>query len=101
MHPTRLPLRSQTVSVGVLFLGVMLLVLTGQVEAGDWPQILGPQRNGQASLETPLAETWTAAGPKLLWRLPAGSGYAGAAIAKGQVFVADREQENERLTALD
>jgi len=46
---------------------------------GDWPQILGPHRNGAAENET-LADTWPADGPKPLWQRPVGRGYAGLAV---------------------
>ena len=35
--------------------------------AGDWPQILGPNRNGVAS-EEKLANSWPGGGPKVLWQ---------------------------------
>ena len=47
--------------------------------AGDWPQILGPDRNGKAADER-LLDTWPSAGPQRIWKYPLGSGYAGAAV---------------------
>jgi outer membrane protein assembly factor BamB len=73
----------------------------GQLRAGDWPQILGPKRSGQAVDEKPLASSWDKTAPKLLWRFPVGSGYAGAAISGGHVFLFDRDSQNERLTSVD
>ncbi len=66
--------------------------------AGDWPQILGPNRDGQALDESPLKTDWKESAPKTLWSLPISSGYAGAAIAKGIVYLADRSASQERLT---
>src|SRR5580692_1478093 len=43
--------------------------------AGDWPQILGPHRDGRAEGES-LADSWPAGGPKVLWERPVGRGYA-------------------------
>src|SRR5437764_10565219 len=34
---------------------------------GDWPQILGPSRNGQAAGER-LLDAWPSAGPQRLWK---------------------------------
>jgi outer membrane protein assembly factor BamB len=68
--------------------------------AGDWPQILGPDRNGQAAGEK-LLERWPASGPKVVWRYPLGSGFAGAAAAGGRVVVFHRSAASERIESLD
>ncbi|MEX2175490.1 MAG: PQQ-binding-like beta-propeller repeat protein [Pirellulaceae bacterium] len=76
------------------------LLLAGVLSASDWPQILGPQRSGQAEGET-LAANWTSAGPKKLWTYKLGSGYAGPAIAAGKVVVFHRVAGRELVEALD
>jgi len=68
--------------------------------AGDWPQILGPNRNGQAEGEQ-LAESWPSSGPKVLWRYKLGSGYAGAAVAGERVVVFHRVDSSERVECLN
>ncbi|MCC6510104.1 MAG: PQQ-binding-like beta-propeller repeat protein [Pirellulaceae bacterium] len=68
--------------------------------AGDWPQILGPQRDGSAVDEQPLVANWQQQKPKVLWRINIGSGYAGATIVNGIAYLADREAAQERLTAV-
>jgi len=68
------------------------------VRGGDWPQILGPNRNGVASGER-LADAWPAAGPQQLWEQPIGSGYAGAAVAGQNIIVFHRVGDLERLEA--
>ncbi|QDU95906.1 outer membrane protein assembly factor BamB family protein [Lignipirellula cremea] len=67
--------------------------------AGEWPQILGPQRNAQASNET-LAARWPATGPKVLWKAKVGDGFAGPVIQGDTVVVFHRVGNNERLEAL-
>jgi hypothetical protein len=67
---------------------------------GDWPQILGPQRNGRAEGET-LAAAWPADGPPRRWRYPLGSGYAGAAVVGRRVVVFHRVGDQERVECLD
>jgi outer membrane protein assembly factor BamB len=57
--------------------------------ADDWPQWLGPQRDG-VWRETGLLEKFPEGGPKVLWRTPCGAGYAGPAVAGGRVFLTDR-----------
>jgi len=60
------------------------------IRADDWPQFQGPRRDG-VSLETGLANTWPAAGPTLLWtNEKLGSGYGGAIVDKGEVYLLDR-----------
>lgn len=68
--------------------------------AGDWPQILGPQRNGVASGEK-LPATWPAQGPATVWKFPLGQGYAGPAVAGQRVVVFHRVAGQERVEAID
>jgi outer membrane protein assembly factor BamB len=69
-------------------------------QAGDWPQILGPHRNGVAEGET-LATMWPAGGPTRLWQVQLGSGYAGPAVKGDRVVVFHRVGDVERLEAFD
>ena len=57
--------------------------------ADDWPQWLGPQRDG-VWRETGVIEKFPADGPKVRWRAPIGTGYTGPAVAKGRVYLMDR-----------
>jgi PQQ-like domain len=67
----------------------------------DWPQYLGPDRNA-ISKETGLLHSWPAGGPKVLWTVPLGAGYGGAAISEGKVYVLDRiGNEKDVLRCLD
>ncbi len=63
--------------------------------AGDWPQVLGPNRNGIA-LDEKLADKWPTSGPKTLWQRPVGSGFAGASIV-GDVAVVWHRQGDEHV----
>ncbi|MES2705672.1 MAG: PQQ-binding-like beta-propeller repeat protein [Verrucomicrobiota bacterium] len=92
-----------------------LLCSTLTLPAADWPQWMGPQRDG-IWREEGLVRKFPESGPKVLWETPCGGGYAGPAVAEGRVFLADRipaapdapKPENpsalpgtERLRALD
>ncbi|MCS6849774.1 MAG: PQQ-binding-like beta-propeller repeat protein [Gemmataceae bacterium] len=82
MHPILLRLR----------LGAIILTALGTLTAAradDWPQWLGPQRDG-VWRETGIMEKFPAGGPPIRWRTPIGAGYAGPAVAAGRVFVTDR-----------
>jgi outer membrane protein assembly factor BamB len=64
---------------------------TGAARADDWPQWLGPQRDG-VWREKGLMEKFPAGGPKVLWRMPLGTGYSGPAVADGKLYVMDRQR---------
>lgn len=68
--------------------------------AGDWPQILGPTRNGIAQNES-LAATWPKDGPKTAWEKKVGDGFSGVAVAKGKAIVFHREGDDELVEAVD
>ena len=56
--------------------------------AEDWPQWLGPRRDG-VWREAGIAERFPEQGPAVRWRVPVAGGYAGPAVAGGRVFVTD------------
>jgi outer membrane protein assembly factor BamB len=75
-------------------LALLALVATGGLrpplaQAEDWPQWMGPNRDGVWK-ETGILQTLPKNGPKALWRTPISAGYAGPAVADGKVYVADR-----------
>ncbi len=75
-----------------LSLIIILLLLTSS--AADWPQYLGPERNG-ISPETDLAQSWPESGPKILWEVPLGEGFAAPAIADGKAYLLDRVDDEQ------
>lgn len=56
--------------------------------ADDWPQWMGPTRNGEYR-ETGLLQRFPDEGPKVLWRQPVSGGYSGPAVSQGKVVVTD------------
>jgi outer membrane protein assembly factor BamB len=68
--------------------------------AGDWPQILGPDRNGIARGEA-LADRWPEQGPKVPWERPVGEGLAGPAVVGDRLVLWHRIGDSERAEALD
>lgn len=57
--------------------------------ADDWPQWLGPKRDG-VWRETGIIEQLPKEGPKVLWRVPVHAGYCGPAVSSGRIFLMDR-----------
>ncbi len=69
--------------------------------AADWPQFMGPARDG-VSPETGLAHTWPGDGPKVLWTMPLGQGYASPSVRDGEIYLLDRvDQKQDVLRCLD
>jgi outer membrane protein assembly factor BamB len=66
-----------------------LLASLGAARADDWPQWLGPKRDG-VWRETGIVEKFPAGGPKVRWRAPVGAGYSGPAVAGGRVYLTDQ-----------
>jgi outer membrane protein assembly factor BamB len=70
----------------------MLLVLLFSLSAAhadDWPQWLGPQRDG-VWRETSIVDKFPEQGPMVRWRGKIGGGYSGPAVANGKVYITDR-----------
>ncbi len=67
---------------------VVISASAGITTAEDWPQWLGPKRDG-VWRDTGLVEKFPPGGPKVLWKEPVGVGYAGPAVAGGKLFVTD------------
>ena len=58
--------------------------------ADDWPQWLGPERDG-VWRESGIVENLPTNGFTYRWRTPLGAGYSGPAVVNGRVYVMDRE----------
>jgi len=76
-----------------------ILLTTAPLRAADWPQWLGPSRNGA----TPeIVRPWEAP-PEAVWRHPVGNGYSSPIVANGLVIVhaAVEGKDAEVVTAID
>ena len=80
-------------------------VLAGKVIAGDgkpaalpgaWPAFRGPLGTGISPETNRLARSWPAAGPRELWGVDVGDGYAGPAILNGRVYLMDYDREKKQ-----
>lgn len=66
----------------------------------DWPQFLGPTRNG-VSAETGLTTSWPAGRPTVLWQKEVGAGFSGPAVAGGRLVLFHRQGDQEIIECLD
>ncbi len=76
---------------------VLVLLLSAQAAASDWPQLLGPARDG--SVTVPADKKWIE--PVVAWDRPLGSGFAGPVVAKGKLVIAHREGDELQVDAID
>src|SRR5688500_3717053 len=68
-----------------------LLLSVGDLSADDWPQWLGPQRDG-VWRETGIIHKFPASGLNVKWRVPIAAGYSGPAVVGGGVYISERQQ---------
>ena len=77
------------------FLVVFTTLATASI-ASDWPQWLGQNRDSVWK-EEGLLEKFPKGGPKVLWRVPVGLGYAGPTVANGRVYVMDYQKTGGKI----
>jgi outer membrane protein assembly factor BamB len=71
------------------------------VQAADWPQWLGPKRDGSTAETVP---PWTESEPpKVLWRLEVGQGFSSPVVAGSRVFLhaVVKDKQEEEVIAVD
>jgi outer membrane protein assembly factor BamB len=62
---------------------------------GSWPAFRGELHDNVAPVSEKLADTWPAGGPRRLWSIELGEGYAGPAVRNGCVYVLDYDGDSE------
>lgn len=56
---------------------------------GMWTRFRGPDATNIVTDSPPLADSWGPEGPKILWSIPVGDGYASPAVLDGRVYLMD------------
>jgi outer membrane protein assembly factor BamB len=74
----------RTARLWAAILGILCVLQTSLLVAGDWPQYRGPEQTG-ISRET-LKLPWPAEGPRALWKVPMNTGFSSFAVAGGKAF---------------
>ena len=84
----------------LLFLSFSLgIVLPIACSAADWPQLLGPNRNG--TYHGPkIASEWPPEGPAIVWQKNIGAGFSGPVVADQRVILFHREKDQEIVDCL-
>jgi outer membrane protein assembly factor BamB len=65
-----------------------LVFCSSSVFGDDWPQWLGPTRDGVWK-EAGIIDRFPSSGAKVKWRAKVAGGYSGPSVANGRVFVSD------------
>ena len=86
--------------LGVVFLLFAWQVFPAKASAQDWPQFLGPTRNG-VYCGTGLAETWPKEGPPRVWSKKVGQGFSGPVVASGKLILFHRLADKETVECLN
>jgi len=85
----------------LFFCGALTLaLLAASARAGDWPQWMGPQRDGHAAADTPAVEQLPPE-LKVLWRKKIGGGFSSPVVAGGKLVVFDENGREEVVRMLD
>jgi outer membrane protein assembly factor BamB len=76
-----------------------LILFSGLSAAGDWPQWLGPNRDGAS---TEKVAPWKTP-PQVAWRVPVGDGHSSPVVAGGRVYLHAKvkDKDEEIVLALD
>src|SRR5947208_1001968 len=84
---------------------VAAVVLSGVIHAGaragDWPQFLGPTRDGVAAPDERVADHLPAGGPPVAWSKHVGQGFSGPVVAAGRLVVFHRDADHAVVDCLD
>jgi outer membrane protein assembly factor BamB len=80
----------------LLFLAILALAQS----TPDWPQFLGPERDG-VYRGPALAESWPAGGPRVLWKKEVGQGFSGPVVTQGRVILFHRVSDQEVVESFE
>jgi len=101
MEPRRLLMTLTESTRRLAFVSAMVaLAVATKGATPDWPQFLGPERNG-IYRGPPLAETWGASGPRVVWRKSIGQGLSGPVVTQGHLILFHRVSNREVVDAFD
>jgi outer membrane protein assembly factor BamB len=71
---------------------IAFIVFVSNIHAQDWPQYLGPNRNG-VSAQKGILRSWPEQEPEVLWTASVGVGFGGPVVKDGKVYLLDRDDK--------
>lgn len=77
-----------------------ILLMTVVAHAEDWPQFLGPTRNAVYA-GTNISVKWPTEGPRVIWQMKVGEGFAAPVIADARLIVFHRVGAKERIDCVE
>lgn len=80
--------------------GLNALLCGSTLPAADWPQFLGPERNG-VSAETELIDAFPASGPAVVWRRELGTGMSSLAVVDNSAVTMYQDSSQQFVVAMD
>lgn len=83
-----------------LLVWLMMVQAAGALRASEWPQLLGPTRDGVYAGPA-LADRWPAEGPRVVWKRDVGEGYSSPVIADGRLIQCHRLGDQLQVECLD
>ena len=83
-----------------LGLSTLLCIGAGATAIADWPQFLGPERNGTYR-GVPIVTAFPSGGPTVVWRKKIGQGLSGPVVVGSRVILFHRIGNQEVVEALD
>lgn len=87
----------QTASLRATFL---ISIAAFSALAEDWPQFLGPTRNGVYA-GTNLNSRWPKEGPPVVWQMKVGEGFSAPVVADRRLVLFHRVGDKERLDCVE
>lgn len=78
----------------------VLQALAGAAQSADWPQFLGPTRDGVYA-EADLADAWPKEGPLVVWHKTIGQGFSGPVVSAGKLILFHRQSDKEVVDCFD
>lgn len=81
-------------------IAALCALLSAPLAAEDWPQLLGPARNGIYA-GSDLAQSWPPAGPAVVWKRDVGQGFSAPVVAHGRLILFHRVANRETVEAMD
>jgi outer membrane protein assembly factor BamB len=84
----------------ILIPAVLLTIFASDTRAADWPQFLGPFRNGVYPGDD-LAGSWQKEGPATVWKRKVGQGFSGPVVLARKAILFHRIENQEVVECID